>query len=420
MEIWQKVLLAVLAILLVIAVSFNIIKIRQVKALKEDIVELQNQLSELKKEEPKVTVLRVHPDYNIKSGTIFDPSVIEVALLPESLSSPAYVTDINMLKDGIWRINVRGGGLITTDMLALEPVYPTDRYHLIMVDAVTPSTQVGDFVDLRMITPDGIDLVVLPKKRITNIYSSGLEFVLSEAELMIYEGAILDRAMHRGTILYGSKYVDPSLQNKLYSMYIPPDEVVDYMNLNRNMLFPYIESSDIEGMRAYIESTQPWNKYGASLFNTALEEIRDTEQKTTGAIGSQAGAMRKARQEFIEFMKAEAQKEGYEYRNTDTGVSQSGNTEPNPAQGNISGQTSTNTINSDGTYTDSNGTLRYPDGTPVIQANDIVNTAGQQRREDEAPLDNNTNTTNNENNNTNDNNNINVPNINNNEELLQP
>jgi hypothetical protein len=293
---------------------------------------------------------------------------VEAVNIPESMVSEAFIQDPSVLRGAIWRINVNRHGLITHDMMAFQPIYPTDRFHVLLLDAVMPSMVVGSYVDIRMITPDGIDFVVFSKMRVVNIYQTGIEVVLSEAQWMIYIGLLIDRFMHNGTVLYASVYVDPALQNRLYVTYIPPREIVDFMNVNRNMLFPYVEGTDVAGMRAFIESVQPWNRYGPAQFTTQIQAIRDRENRVVSAISSQMGAMNRSRQEFTQYMTAQYQARGEVWSGAAVGATQVG--AAGSVGGNV-GQQATQ-INPDGTWVDQQGNLRRPDGTPVIMTTDII------------------------------------------------
>jgi hypothetical protein len=369
LETWQKVLIGCVIGVLMIFTAVVYISMKNIVEDKEDaIASLQSQIAVVSQRDD-IAVIRVTAD--IKSGTLFDPALADTVTIPKSASSDGYVTDPNELKDAKWRISVTSGTLISKSMLAFEPVFPTDRTILLSLDSITPSTQIGDFIDVRMITPGGIDLVVIPKKRIVNLYDVGVEVVVSETELMIWESAIIEKAIQPGTLLYGSKLIDPTLQNKLYAMYVPNDDILTYMMLNKNMIYPYLQDDDVEGARAYIESVQPRNQYVDSLFTTVIQSIRDKESKITNAYNAIMSANKSARSAWIQYQQRQAQLEGREFSGVtaaDTQVAaanvQGGAVAPSAGRA--------ETITSDGTYYDANGVLRQPDGTPVIQASDIV------------------------------------------------
>ena len=374
MYLWQKLLIAGLSVLLLIAIIFGVIQYRTVEERDMTIKNLQRDLQLALAIAPESTISIFRVAAPVRSGTLFDPSVIEVVQIPESLKSDAFITDPELLRGAIWRLNLETHGLITYDMMAFEPIFPSDRFHVAMVQAVTPSLEVGDFVDVRMITPDGIDFIVMPKKRVVNMYDSGIELIMSETEWMIYTGALIDRFMHRGTVIYASKYVDPALQPRLYSTYIPPREIVDYMNINRNMLFPYRDGTDVEGLRAFIESTQPWNRYASTLYTSAVQAIRDRQDNISSALASQVGAMNQARSEFVQYMIQYYESQGLTWeggsvQQTQVNTTGVASNSPSTSSGTSDNVSSTN---ADGTWVDANGTLRRPDGTPVVQSTDIV------------------------------------------------
>ena len=158
-------------------------------------------------------------------------------------------------------------------MLVYESIHPTDRMHIVMVDYTTPSLIAGSYVDIRLQTAEGIDFVVLPRMRVVNIYSTGLEMVLSETQWLIYVGALIDKALNPGSIMSAAMYVDPGLQPPLYATYIPPRHIVEFMNINRNMLFSYVDGTDIVEVRKFIESAFPQNQYRHTLYNSPEQAI---------------------------------------------------------------------------------------------------------------------------------------------------
>lgn len=294
----------------------------------------------------------------IKSGTMVDENDLQFIQWDRKYLSDNMVTEMDLIKGKLWKVDVSTGGPITADMLAEETYGPTDRLQLVLVDAVTPSLQVGDYIDLRMITPYGVNYVVLPKKRVTNIYESGIELVMSEAELMVYSGLLIDQYMNPGTMVYTSKYLEPTLQKTNYSMYVPPAQIQDYMKLNANMLYPYLESDDVQGLRSYIESTQPWTLYGPSTFQTETQSIISKQEKITSSNTSLASSMRSARSEYTQRQEQMAEQQGQTIDSSDTS---SGTNVPAQTDGG----------GGDGTYIDSNGVQRGANGTAILDPADL-------------------------------------------------
>ncbi|MFF2798090.1 SAF domain-containing protein [Lysinibacillus xylanilyticus] len=323
----------------------------------EQIQVLTQQIADISKEDLVDVVVAKQA---IKAGTDVDEKMLQMRKWDRKYLSPNMLTDLSLVKDKIWKIDVSAEGPVTADMLAQEQYGPTDRLQLVIVDAVTPSLQVGDYIDLRMITPYGVNYVVMSKKRVTNIYDSGIEVVMSEAELMVYSGLLIDQYMNPGTMVYTSKYLDPTLQKSTYTMYVPPQDILDYMKVNANMLYPYLTSDNVQGLRSYIESTQPWTLYGPSTFQTVTQSIISKQEKITRSNNSLAASMKSARSEFVR-RQAELAAQNGQTQDPNANAGQASTTTPPPGGGDANGQ-----------YVDSQGVKRDAQGKPVIDPSDLT------------------------------------------------
>lgn len=358
MIIIKKGILIALAVILVLASAITIFTLyKKTKAQEEQIGVLTNQINQMAQEDLVDVIVAKTP---IKAGTMVDENQLQTRKWDRKYLSENMVTDINLIKDKIWKIDVSTDGPITADMVAKEEYGPTDRLQLVIVDAVTPSLEVGDYIDVRMVTPYGINYIVMSKKRVTNIYDSGIEVVMSEAELMVYSGLLIDQYMNPGTMVYTSKYLDPTLQKSNYTMYVPPQDILEYMKLNANMIYPYLTSDNVQGLRSYIESTQPWNLYGPSTFQTVTQGIIDKQEKITRSNNAFAGAMKGARTEYLERQSEAAANNGQV-----TGGSQ-------VSTGTSTGTGESSAVNANGQYVDSQGVLRDANGNPVISPSDLT------------------------------------------------
>lgn len=353
----KKIILISIASILVIASVVTIFTLyKKSKAQEEQIIVLTQQIADISREDLVNVVVAKSP---LTAGTSTDEATLEFRQWDRKYLSENMITDLALAKDKLLKIDVSTGSPVTADMLAKEVYGPTDRLQLVIVDALTPSLEVGDYIDLRMITPYGVNYVVMAKKRISNIYDSGVEVVMSEAELMVYSGLLIDQYMNPGTMVYTSKYLEPTLQKSTYTMYVPPTDILDYMKVNANMLYPYLTSDNVQGLRSYIESTQPWTLYGPSTFQTATQSIIAKQEKITRSNNSLAASMKSARSEFTIRQAELAAQQGQPAPNQSTGSTQAPVATP-PAGGDASGQ-----------YVDSQGITRDAQGNPVINPSDL-------------------------------------------------
>ena len=112
-------------------------------------------------------------------------------------------------------------------------------------NVITPMTQLatGDYIDVRLRTPEGRDLLVLSKKQVTipeladgTVSSSNMLMDLSEEETLMMSCAIVETYKMNGAKLYATKYVQPGIQNELLVTYVPSPEVEALIERDPNIV----------------------------------------------------------------------------------------------------------------------------------------------------------------------------------------
>ena len=361
MYLWQKILIGVLCVTIISFAVWVFFQRRQIQEHETHIEALQRDLHiALQIPHEQVTsVFRVLAP--TRQGSTFNPMNVELVPIPASLHNNSFISDPGLLTNAVWRIGLNSGGIITYDMLSFETIFPTDRFHLIEVDAFSPRLMPGDFVDVRMTTPDALSFVVFPKMRVLNVFPSGLEVVLSEAEYMILQGLLIDIALNPGTVLRAYAYIDSALQPALYATYIPPQEIISFMNLNMNMIFPYAETLDINNMRRIIEAGQPDHRLNILNPQTEEQRIRSRRNSIVTSLERQTRNLNQARSAWVAQIREEYSRRGEVW------------------PGEIILETEVPTtvnmiVNPDGTFTNpETGQTFFADGTPQIGIGDMVN-----------------------------------------------
>jgi len=94
-----------------------------------------------------------------------------------------------------------------------------------------------DYVDIRVLFPNGTDYVVAAKKSVQGIKLSknNAFFWFTEDEILNVDSAIVDANLH-GAKIYTTKYVDPALEKANEVTYQPSDAVIDLLNSSPNVL----------------------------------------------------------------------------------------------------------------------------------------------------------------------------------------
>lgn len=71
---------------------------------------------------------------------------------------------------------------------------------------------VGEYVDIRLQVPSGVEYIVLAQKQVLDISGTTIWMNLSEDELLLLNSAIVDSYMTEGSKLYAVEYADPDTQ----------------------------------------------------------------------------------------------------------------------------------------------------------------------------------------------------------------
>ncbi len=74
---------------------------------------------------------------------------------------------------------------------------------------------IGDFVDIRVMFPNGTDYVVLAQKKIENIVGTTFWINMAEDERLLLNSATVDSFLNQGSKLYATKYTDATSQTNL-------------------------------------------------------------------------------------------------------------------------------------------------------------------------------------------------------------
>ena len=213
--------------------------------------------TQLKEEEAlKVTVYVVTD--TIKSGEAMNPDklqLIETTL--GSVDKSNFVTTLNTYDventatgdvETVYtqkaKVDLNPGTVITNDLIyedeALTADVRTQEYNVI-----TPMTQLttGEYIDVRLRTPDGRDLIVVSHKQVTipeladgTVSSTNMLMDLSEEETLMMSCAIVETYQMNGAKLYATKYVEPGTQTAATPTYVPNDETKALIERDPNIV----------------------------------------------------------------------------------------------------------------------------------------------------------------------------------------
>ena len=105
----------------------------------------------------------------------------------------------------------------------------------------------GDYIDIRLMLPNGQDFIVVSKKEVTIPVVGGtdssdtLNVNLSEDEILHMSSAIVDAASLNGAKLYATKYTDAGIQEASTPNYVVRDAVSKELQADPNILSSAME-----------------------------------------------------------------------------------------------------------------------------------------------------------------------------------
>ncbi len=142
----------------------------------------------------------------------------------------------------IAKVDMYANTVITTDLVskgnsATINDARVQEYNMI---SLPTSLETGDYVDIRLMLPNGQDFIVISKKEATIPDAGGvaladtIQMNLSEDETLSLSSAIIDAYQIIGSKLYAVKYTEAGLQNAATATYVPNAQVTKLIQTNPN------------------------------------------------------------------------------------------------------------------------------------------------------------------------------------------
>ena len=147
-----------------------------------------------------------------------------------------YITEEDMGKISV--VDIEPGTHIMSNMITPEKLDNTLREEEFNQFYLSSNLMDNDYVDIRITYPNGENYIVLSKKAMKNInlQESDCFLWLTEEEIVIIQAAIVDAYKHTGSKIYTTKYIEPTIQDASIVTYTPPDEIIDLINRDPNIL----------------------------------------------------------------------------------------------------------------------------------------------------------------------------------------
>lgn len=135
-------------------------------------------------------------------------------------------------------IDIEAGQPVMKNMITtLEITNDTREVEITVVDLMVDQ-KVNDYIDIRIMFPNGEEYAVLTKKEVKNLVLDSAIFYtyLNEEEILRLASATVDAYTMTGTKIYATRYIEPTLQNAAIPNYLVRAETLDLMTSDPNIV----------------------------------------------------------------------------------------------------------------------------------------------------------------------------------------
>lgn len=164
----------------------------------------------------------------------------------------------------------------------------------------------GDYVDIRLMTPNGQDFIVISKKTVTipqngdgTSISDTIRLALREDETLAMSSAIVEAAGINGAKLYAVRYKEAGMQNAAIPTYRPNDAVTTLIGIdtNGNVSNPNIVSQSIEELRRRYSTLATSSR--RNYLDTTINNSTDYETRTQEGLNNSITNAQEARKNYL-------------------------------------------------------------------------------------------------------------------------
>lgn len=204
-------------------------------------IQLNNLKQDAKKQQTNSkTVYVVAQD--IKSGeTVSYEKLIKRSI--QNVAIPENALSVELTEKTIAKIDLKIGTVITDNMVQESDDKTTADIRKQEYNTIILPTQIqsGDYIDVRLRLSNGVDYIVVSKKKVEIPQIDGVDSAnsininLNETEIMVMSNAIIEAFIDKGSLLYATTYVEPGLQSSVIPTYVPSGTVQSALNANPNI-----------------------------------------------------------------------------------------------------------------------------------------------------------------------------------------
>lgn len=205
----------------------------------------------------------------------------------------------------IAKIDMESNTVLTLDMLSFGSIVTADVRKQEFNTIILPTDlTTGDYVDIRLMLPNGQDFIVLSKKMVEFPIVNGMEseetiwLNLPEDEILTMDCAIVEAFRINGSKLYATKYTDPGMQEAAIPTYPISAETYELIKADPNVA----ERAEQELLKRY---TQEFINIRNETINQELSKDENSEANVPGKMNESIVKTQEERRKYLQSLGGE-------------------------------------------------------------------------------------------------------------------
>ena len=170
---------------------------------------------------------------SIKSGEKIDSSYLTTVTMASGDLPADYVPSNINLSEYKSKVDLQAGTVLSGSLI-YQGEKLADSARLVEFNMLTlPSTlRVGDYIDVRFTVPSGQNFIVLSKKQVMSLKNTTVSLYLTEDEILMMSGAIIESYIMKASNLQVIQYVEAGIQEASTPTYSVNNEVYQLIQSN--------------------------------------------------------------------------------------------------------------------------------------------------------------------------------------------
>ncbi len=206
----------------------------------------------------------------------------------------------------IAKVDMNKNTIITPEMISKSDEKVTDDLRKQEYNMLQLQTQIksGEYIDVRLSLPNGLDYIVVSKKQVEIPQINGNDSVdtiwlkLKEDEILAMNNAIVESYKILGSRLYVTPYVEAGMQEAATPTYVPSGEVINAIRNNPNI----IQTAKDALVSRYSQNASVRNDYINPAISTSGAE---GEENVKTKVQESVTATKTERQEYLDSLSGE-------------------------------------------------------------------------------------------------------------------